>query len=426
MSNNISQLLRSNRFMPFFWTQFFGAFNDNVLRQAMILLIAVSVADDSIDLMNNLALALFILPFFVFSALAGQLADKFNKTTLIRIIKTIEVVIMLVAAVGFAYQLTYLLLAVLFFMGLQSTFFGPLKYSIIPQHLTSNELVAGNALVELGTFLAILLGSVAGVLLKMGDASPALINSALLGIALLGLAAAWRIPTAPAAAPNLRINWNLINETWRIVGFAKQDRSVWLCVLGISWFWFLGAAYTTQLKRFVDINLIGTDGLYALLLASFSIGIGLGSLACEKLSKGKIRLAGVPIAALLLSLFGIDLFLAHLPATTTPVSSAIFLHLWAGWRILFDLLAIGFFGGMYIVPLFSYIQRQGNPQHLSRIIAANNVLNSLFMVASAGTAIALLGAVNLSVPSFFLVLALANILVALLLMQNASFKRQRH
>lgn len=421
MTHTLTGLLSSRRFAPFFLTQFFGAFNDNVLRQALIVLIAVSVTGNQVNLLNNLALALFIIPFFAFSSLAGQVADKFDKARLMQLIKLAEVIIMLVAAVGFVYGQITLLLVALFCMGLHSTFFGPLKYSIIPQHLGERELVSGNALVELGTFLAILLGSVAGVLLKMGHNSPAIVNTALISVALLGLAAACFIPKAPAADPALRINWNLLRETRHILGFAREVRAVWLCVLGISWFWFLGAAYTTQLKRFVDLSLHGTDGLYALLLGTFSVGIGAGSILYEKLSKKQVRLKMVPLAALGLSLFGIDLFFAPVATNDASVSVLTFLHSLAGWRILSDLLLIGAFGGMYIVPLFSYIQKRSDARQLSRIIAANNILNSLFMVLSAVAALLLLNLAGLTIPAFFLTLALANLLVAGLYWRSPAF-----
>lgn len=425
MKRTLTGLLHSRRFTPFFFTQFFSAFNDNVLRQSLIVLIAVSAVGSQINLLNNVALALFIVPFFVFSALAGQVADKYDKAWLIRIIKTVEVGIMLVAAVGFAYGQLWLLLLALFCMGLHSTFFGPLKYSIIPQHLSDDELVAGNALVEMGTFLAILLGSVAGVVLKMGHNSPAIVSGALLLIALLGLASAWLIPKAKASDPDLVINWNLASETWRIIGFARRVPSVWVSVLGVSWFWFLGAAYTTQLKRFVDVSLHGTDGLYAVLLATFSVGIGAGSILCEKLSKRQVRLWIVPLAAIGISVLGIDLFLAPAGFQFDYLTLDGFFSLDSGWRIMVDLLGIGIFGGLYIVPLFSHVQKASDGHQLSRIIAANNILNSLFMVLSAVAALLLLNVLGLSIPAFFLVLAIANLVVAVLFLCHADFKRPK-
>lgn len=419
MKKGLFSLLASRRFGPFFFTQFLGAFNDNVFRQALILLIASgAVTAVSVNTLNNVALALFILPFFLFSALAGQVADKYDKASLVRKIKFVEVCIMSAAAVGFFFDAVYFLLGVLFCMGLQSTFFGPIKYSIIPQHLDDKELVSGNALVEMGTFLAILLGSISGVLLKMDGVGDGVVAVTVVGLALLGYLAARGIPSASAADDRLKINWNLWKETWHIVGYAREVKSVWMCVLGISWFWFLGAAYTTQLKVYVDDYLLGTDGLYALLLGTFSIGIGLGSFLCEKLSGKRVELGLVPLGSIGLSVFGIDLFFSYAglqgngQVPFDQVSVAGFLQQVGGYRVLMDLLGIGVFGGFYIVPLFAFIQHRSNPKHLSRIIAANNILNALLMVGSAVAGIVLVGMLELTVPQFFLVLALANVLVA--------------
>ncbi|WP_272963286.1 MFS transporter, partial [Alcanivorax jadensis] len=357
--------------------------------------------------------ALFILPFFLFSALAGQVADKYDKASLVRKIKFVEVCIMSAAAVGFFFDAVYFLLGVLFCMGLQSTFFGPIKYSIIPQQLDDKELVSGNALVEMGTFLAILLGSISGVLLKMDGVGDGVVAITVVGLALLGYLAARGIPSAPAADDGLKINWNLWKETWHIVGYAREVKSVWMCVLGISWFWFLGAAYTTQLKVYVDDYLLGTDGLYAVLLGTFSIGIGLGSFLCEKLSGKRVELGLVPLGSIGLSVFGVDLFFSYAGLQGNgQVDIAGFLQQAGGYRVLMDLLGIGVFGGFYIVPLFAFIQHRSNPKHLSRIIAANNILNALLMVGSAVAGIVLVGVLELTVPQFFLALALANVLVA--------------
>ena len=414
MKKGLFSLLASRRFGPFFFTQFLGAFNDNVFRQALILLIASgAVTAVSVNTLNNVALALFILPFFLFSALAGQVADKYDKASLVRKIKFVEVCIMSAAAVGFFFDAVYFLLGVLFCMGLQSTFFGPIKYSIIPQQLDDKELVSGNALVEMGTFLAILLGSISGVLLKMDGVGDGVVAITVVGLALLGYLAARGIPSAPAADDGLKINWNLWKETWHIVGYAREVKSVWMCVLGISWFWFLGAAYTTQLKVYVDEYLLGTDGLYAVLLGTFSIGIGLGSFLCEKLSGKRVELGLVPLGSIGLSVFGVDLFFSYAGLQGNgQVDIAGFLQQAGGYRVLMDLLGIGVFGGFYIVPLFAFIQHRSNPKHLSRIIAANNILNALLMVGSAVAGIVLVGVLELTVPQFFLALALANVLVA--------------
>jgi hypothetical protein len=414
MKASLTDLMTSKRFAPFFFTQFLGAFNDNVFRQALILLIATGVVTGvSVNTLNNVGLALFILPFFLFSAIAGQLADKYEKSMLLRRIKFAEILIMCAGAIGFYFDAVYFLLAVLFCMGLQSTFFGPIKYSIIPQHLNDKELVSGNALVEMGTFLAILLGSIAGVVLKMEGTGEWVAPTAVIVIAMLGFFAARQIPAAAPAEPSLKMDWNLLRETGRILGHAREVKSVWISVLGISWFWFLGAAYTTQLKVYVDNYLHGTEGLYAFLLATFSIGIGLGSFLCEKMSGRRVELGLVPLGSIGLSVFGIDLFFSYQGLSeATNVGIQQFLSQPGGLRILIDLLGVGVFGGFYIVPLFAFVQHRSDPRHLSRIIAANNILNALLMVCSAITGIVLVGFVELTIPQFFLVLALANVLVA--------------
>lgn len=414
MKASLTDLMTSKRFAPFFFTQFLGAFNDNVFRQALILLIATGVVTGvSVNTLNNVGLALFILPFFLFSAIAGQLADKYEKSMLLRRIKFAEILIMCAGAIGFYFDAVYFLLAVLFCMGLQSTFFGPIKYSIIPQHLNDKELVSGNALVEMGTFLAILLGSIAGVVLKMEGTGEWVAPTAVIVIAMMGFLAARQIPAAAPAEPSLKMDWNLLRETGRILGHAREVHSVWISVLGISWFWFLGAAYTTQLKVYVDNYLHGTEGLYAFLLATFSIGIGLGSFLCEKMSGRRVELGLVPLGSIGLSVFGIDLFFSYQGLSeATNVGIQQFLSQPGGLRILIDLLGVGVFGGFYIVPLFAFVQHRSDPRHLSRIIAANNILNALLMVCSAITGIVLVGFVELTIPQFFLVLALANVLVA--------------
>lgn len=414
MKASLTDLMTSKRFAPFFFTQFLGAFNDNVFRQALILLIATGVVTSvSVNTLNNVGLALFILPFFLFSAIAGQLADKYEKSMLLRRIKFAEILIMCAGAIGFYFDAVYFLLAVLFCMGLQSTFFGPIKYSIIPQHLNDKELVSGNALVEMGTFLAILLGSIAGVVLKMEGTGEWVAPTAVIVIAMLGFLAARQIPAAAPAEPSLKMDWNLLRETGRILGHAREVHSVWISVLGISWFWFLGAAYTTQLKVYVDNYLHGTEGLYAFLLATFSIGIGLGSFLCEKMSGRRVELGLVPLGSIGLSVFGIDLFFSYQGLSdATNVGIQQFLSQPGGLRILIDLLGVGVFGGFYIVPLFAFVQHRSDPRHLSRIIAANNILNALLMVCSAITGIVLVGFLELTIPQFFLVLALANVLVA--------------
>ena len=410
--SSLLRLLGARRFMPYFCTQFLGAFNDNVFRQALILLITSGVVTAvAPNTLNNIALFLFILPFFLFSALAGQFADKFEKGMLIRRIKLAEVCIMVLAAVGFWFDAVWFLLGVLFCMGFQSTCFGPLKYSIMPQHLPQQELVSGNALVQQGTYIAILLGSIIGVVLNVEAAPGWWVPAGLLTIAVLGLIAAWFIPEAPPASPELRIDWNLWRETLNIVSFAREVRPVWFSVLGISWFWFLGAAYTTQLKVFVDDYVIGTEMVYALLLATFSIAIGVGSVLCDKFTRGNVELGLVPIGAVGVSLFSADLYLSWQGLPGEMLGVAAFLAEPAGWRVMVDLAGVGIFGGLYIVPLFTFVQHRSRSDRLARIIAALNIMNAFFMVLAAVAGITFIGILGISIPGFFLLLAGLNLLV---------------
>jgi len=413
-------LLKRQRFLPYFLTQFFGAFNDNVLRQALILFITTSaVSSFSPNLLNNIALALFILPFFLFSGLAGQFADKFDKAKLVFWVKLAELVLMLLAAIGFYYQSLWGLMAVLFAMGFQSTCFGPIKYSIMPQHLSRQELVAGNALVQQGTYVAILLGSVMGVLLNASFAAPWWGSTALIIVALSGLASSYFVPAAPSQVPDLKINWNPISETIKVMKYAKRKKAVWIAVLSVSWFWFLGAAYTTQLKVYVDDYLHAGETVYALLLMVFSFGIGLGSWACKAISKGELKLFLVPLGALGITIFGVDLYFAYqslLAERSDTVAG--FLALNGVWRLLLDLLFIGVGGGFYVVPLFTYIQQATEEAYRARVIAACNVLNALFMVLSAVFSIVLLSALAFTLPMYFLTLAILSLAVSVYLLSR--------
>lgn len=405
-------LLRTRRFLPFFLTQFAGAFNDNIFRNALIILIAFTAADS--DLLINLCAALFILPFFLFSATAGQIAEKFEKSRLIRVIKLAEIAIMALAAVAFVAGNLAALIALLFLMGTQSTFFGPVKYAILPQQLREEELVGGNGLVEMGTFVAILLGTVAGGLLIAGGAESWLIGAALVLVAALGWLASRAIPLSPAAAPDLRIDWNVLRETIHIVRIARRKRAVYLSILGISWFWMLGAVYLTQFPNYTRFTLGGNEQVVTLLLATFSFGVGVGSMLCERLSGRTIELGLVPFGSIGLSLFGLDLFFAgNEPWQGEALRGAgAFLADPASWRVIADLLLIGVFGGFYAVPLYALIQFRTEPEYRSRVIAANNIFNALFMVGSAVLSVALLKGAGLSIPQLFLVMTALNVGVA--------------
>ncbi len=416
-SQNQFNLLRERRFLPFFLTQGLGAFNDNVFRNATVLLIGfqMGLSAEQITTYSNFAPALFILPFFLFSASAGQIAEKFEKTRVIRFVKLFEIAAMAVAAYGFLAHSAVVLLSVLFLMGLHSTLFGPIKYAILPQALREEELVGGNGLVEMGTSLAILLGMMLGgtLIAAAGPIGPLLASIAVLTIAVTGYLVCRAIPLAPAAAPGLRFNWNFLGETWRAIGFVAQNRTVFNSVLGISWFWFFGIVFTAQLPNYTQIYLGGSDGVSILALALFSIGTGIGSLLCERLSGHKVEIGLVPFGSIGLTVFGADLYFARpLPATLTNLPPLAFLAAPGNWRIALDLAVIGVFAGFYIVPLFALVQSRAERSQLSRIIAGNNILNALFMVVASVLAGVLLNVAHLSIPQLFLAAALANAVVA--------------
>ncbi|MFO1352745.1 MAG: MFS transporter [Gammaproteobacteria bacterium] len=416
-SDSQFSLLKERRYGPLFLTQFLGAFNDNVFKNALVTLIAFQVATLSagaVNTLSNVANALFILPFFLFSASAGQFADKYEKSFLIRGTKILEVVIMLCACVAFYLGSVTLLLVILFFMGSQATLFGPLKYGILPQHLREQELVGGNAIIETGTFLAILLGQIGGNVLVSLPGGSLWTALAVVALAVLGYLASRGIPRAEPVDPGLRINWNPLTETWRNIAFARQNRTVFLSILGNSWFWFLGGAYLAQLPNYTKQVLDGNENVYTLMLTLFSFGIGAGSLLCERLSGHKVEIGLVPLGSIGLTLFGIDLYFAAPAAHTAPGALGImaFLAQAGSWRVVADIVLIGMFSGFFIVPLYALIQTRSEPSHRSRMIAANNIVNALFIVLSAIVAILLLGA-GLTIPQLFLVVALMNAAVAI-------------
>lgn len=362
----------------------------------------------------NVAGALFILPFFLFSAIAGQLADKYEKSRLIRAVKILEIVLMLLAAFAFLTGTYIVLMVVLFLMGCQSAMFGPVKYAYLPQQLEIDELIGGNALVESGTYIAIILGLlVGGLAVSAGGSNQVILAASLVTIALLGYLASRRIPITKPVDPELKINWNIPQEIWRIIGYAREKRSVFLTILGISWFWFYGSALTLQIPAYTLVILNGNEEITTILLVAFALGVGTGSLLCERMSGHHIELGLVPFGSIGLSIFAIDLYFAQPIASTVAASSiAEFLSRAGSWRILADLMLIGAFGGFYIVPLYAMVQERANRRHLSRIIAANNILNALFMVSASILAITVLN-LGFSIPQLFLVLAVLNAIVAL-------------
>lgn len=411
--------MRERRFAPFFWTQFLGAFNDNLFKNALVILLAFQAARFGVEqpgVFINLSAGLFILPFFLFSAFAGQLADKFEKSVLIRRIKLLEIVIMCVGASALLIGEPVLMVATLFLMGTQSALFGPVKYGILPQHLRDEELLAGNGLVESGTFIAILAGTLlAGMLVSFGDVGLTLVSAGVVVVAITGWFASRAVPPAPAVAPQLKLNWNPVSATWQTLRDAKPSAAVFNSILGISWFWFFGAMVLTQIPSFTREILGASEGVGTILLAIFSVGIGLGSIACDRLGGHKVEIGLVPFGAFGMTLFGIDLYFSA-PVTSIGTGSLSLLAFLADpshWRTLFDVFMLSLFGGFYIVPLYALIQQRSPRERLSRIVAANNVLNALAMVIAAALGAMLLGIMGLNVAELLLVTALLNLAVAI-------------
>lgn len=411
-------LLTQRRFLPFFLSQSLGAFNDNVFKQGLVALVVFVGAIDvgmSSATFSLLAGALFILPYFLFSALGGQLADKYDKSRLARWIKALEVALMLVATAGFLLKSGALLLSVLFLLGLQSTLFGPLKYGILPQVLSDEELTGGNGLVESATMVSILLGTLVGTaLVGIPDDGLIFISMVGVGVALIGWFAALAMPATPAVEPSLKINWNPLTETWRSLKFLGSNRIVFLSCLGISWFWFFASMYFLILPVYVRDVIGGATQVYTLLLALFSVGTGLGALLCELLSRRKVEIGLVPFGSIGMTLFGLDLYFAlpHASGLSELTVSAFFATGF-GWRLVIDLVLMAIFSGFFIVPLFALIQQRSAPSHRSRVIGANNILNAIFMVAASALGWALMNGLGLTLPQVLLVTALCNAIVAI-------------
>ena len=408
-------LLKQRRFAPFFWTQFSGAANDNLFKFAFTVMVTYQLQISWLPpAMAGLVIgALFILPFLLFSATSGQLTDKYDKTLMIRFVKNLEIGVMLIAAWGFYNDSAVVLLFCTFLMGLHSTLFGPVKFAYLPQVLSERELTGGNGMVEMGTFVAILLGQVAGGLLVavpvIGHETVAV---ACVALALVGRVIAQVIPSAPATDPGLKINWNPVTETLHNLKLAHGNIVVFRSLLGISWMWFFGAVFLSQFPSFAKEVLHGNEQVASLLLVVFSIGIGTGSLLCEVLSRRHVEIGLVPLGEIGMSVFAIDLYFASRglpPAGELTLTQFVAIH--AHWRVMADLALLSLFAGLYSVPMYALIQLRSQPTHRARIIAANNILNALFMIASSVIAGALLGA-HFSIPQIFLFTGLANAVVA--------------
>lgn len=418
--NNSSQssLLTQKRFLPYFITQFLGAFNDNIFKNVLLLFVAFASVDTlpiSSNLFINLAAGLFILPFFLFSALAGVLADKYEKSWFIRKVKLLEVVIMSLGAIGFIYESYGILLLLLFLMGTQSAFFGPVKYALLPQQLKTKELVSGNALVETGTFLAILIGTLGAGIIASEESAKLVAAICIVSFAVLGYVSSCFIPEAPSNAPDLKVKWQPIKLTKATLTIAKKDRPTFQALMSISWFWFLGATYLTQFPNFTKLHLNGTESSVAFLLALFSVGIAIGSLACDKLSNHRIEIGIVPMGSLGISIFGL-LMATSIPESLPEFSSfQQFVTYSELWPLFAYLLLLGISGGIFIVPLYSLMQLRAKPDERAQVIAGLNIYNSLFMVGSAVMGIVCLSVLELSIPQLFILLALLNTFVMLYL-----------
>ncbi len=408
-------LLGKRRFLPFFITQSLGAFNDNIFKQSLILAILykLSIEGDR-SIYVNLCALLFILPFFLFSALAGQFGEKYPKDALIRLIKLAEIGIMVVGAAGFVFNHLWMMLLALFAMGTHSALFGPVKYSILPQHLREHELVGGNGLVEMGTFLAILAGTIGAGIMMSSSHYAFVVSAAIVLVACLGFVASYGIPKAPAASPEMKLNWNIFTQSWVTLRMGLgQTPAVSRSIVGNSWFWFVGAIYLTQIPAYAKEWMYGDETVVTLILTVFSIGIALGSLLCERMSGHKVEIGLVPFGSMGLTVFGLLLWWhsGGFPQNAQANDWLAVLSYGQAWWVLLDILGIGVFGGFYIVPLYALIQSRTPEKERSRVIASNNILNALFMVVSAIVSILMLSVAKLSIPQLFLVISLMNIAV---------------
>lgn len=415
-------LFKHRRFSAMFFTQFLGAFNDNVFKQALILIltyVAAAKMGMEISLLNNLAALLFILPYFLFSALAGQIADKYEKSKLTQGIKLLEICIMALAAIGFWFELYWLLFVALFLMGTQSTFFGPIKYGYLPEAMHKDELVGANGLFQTGTSLAILTGMMAaGVLTQLDHSTLWLIVSTLF-VATLGYIASRHLPKTTPQAKDLAINWNIFSTSFDIIKYLYSLPLLFFVIIGNSWFWFYGATFLTQTPEFSKVILHGDESVVILLLTLFSVGTALGSLLCKTLTKNQVSLKLLPIGILGLSVFAIDLYLSlssiAIQAPRTPYGISALMDMDGTWRVFADLFFLGFAGGVYIVPMYAFMQAYAPISHRSRVVGANNIFNAIFMVGSAVFSIIILTMLKLSLPQLFLITGVLNAIFGIFL-----------
>ncbi|KJF81674.1 MFS transporter [Photobacterium angustum] len=407
-------LLKKQSFLPYFITQALGAFNDNLFKNFLLLVIVFSSLYNQAEsaMLVNLAAGLFILPFFLFAPLGGQLADKYEKSRLIKTLKLIEVGVMALGAWAIQMHSIPLLLGLLFLMGAQSAFFGPVKFALMPQHLKQKELLAGNALVEMGTFLAILGGTLCAGFIFHTEDSTLTASVCVVVLSLLGFVSSLFIPKALPNNAELTINWNPIKQVVKTIRITRQNRTVFLSILAISWFWFVGATYLTQLPHFAKTFISDDPQYVTMLLTIFSVGIALGAIICEKLSGDKIELGILPLGALGMSVFGFDLYFSSQNIITSNSMTVVDFTL-NNYRLLLDLMLLSASGSIFVVPLNALIQQRSEKEHRAQVIAGNNVLNALFMVGSAIFSIVMLTVVHLSVLELFLSIALLNVIVSI-------------
>lgn len=406
-------LLKSRRFLPMFLTQFFGALNDNVYKQALLLVFTyglISQQSANVSTLNNLAALLFILPYFIFSATAGQLADKYERAQLVRAIKLLEIIIMLIATAGFLLGSLWLLLTALFLMGAQSTFFGPIKYAILPEVLKPHELMSGNAIFQSGTSIAILLGMIlGGAVISVSAGNLVWISLTVVIIALIGYASSRFVLTQRVTAPGIQIDWNFFRTSFQTLKYAKSLPMIFLILLGNSWYWFYGATYLTQIPQLTQQNLHASENVVSLLLTLFSVGIGVGSLLCRKIGGTEVNIKMVPIGAVGLTIFAFYLAgaLAFVPEKTGALLglSEVFQQGWSYYHVMCAVTLLGISGGFYIVPLYAMMQAYSPRSHRARVVAANNILNAIFMVSSAIFSILILSILKIDLKILFSITA---------------------
>lgn len=423
-NNNMAsqfQLFGIRQFRSMFGTQFLGAFNDNVFKQTLILVLTYSAAAKmgiEISILTNLAALLFILPYFLFSSLAGQFADKYEKSGLTRNIKILEITIMIFASVGFIFELYSLLFLSLFLLGAQSTFFGPVKYAYLPQVMHKDQLVGANGLFQMGTSLSILLGMiVAGILTQLNN-SIYWICGVCIAVSVTGYLFASRVPNTPAVQPELKVDWNIFTTSWKTIKYLHSLPLLFFVILGNSWFWFYGATFLNQTPEFSKKILMGDQSVVIFMLMLFSVGVAIGSVLCKTLTKNQISLKLLPFGIVGLSIFAIDLYFSlssiKIPSNELLSISEV-INIDGSIRAFVDLFFLGFSGGIYIVPLYAYMQAYSPRSHRARIVGSNNIFNALFMVMAAIYAIGILNVLNLGIPNLFLITGILNLMVGLFL-----------